>query len=110
MGAFPQTGQGTVEGRAINRHRFGIAARITALVVGVLAFCIAASPAGAKALTAKQIANQVLKLDPRKPSDINLFTSKFVNGADGLYPQGTAMHPVSGLRGPARDPATRWRR
>ena len=62
-----------------------------------LALCAAsANPAWAKALSAKQIANKVLRLDPRKPADINLFTSKYANGADGFYPQGSAMHPASG--------------
>ena len=81
----------------MNRHRFRITARITVLVVSVVALCaVAATPTLAKALTAKQIANKVLKLDPRKPSDINLFTSKYANGGDGFYPQGSAMHPASG--------------
>jgi hypothetical protein len=78
----------------MNRRGFGITARIGALALCVLALCIAATPASA-ALTAKQIANKVLKLDPRKPSKINLFTSTFSNSAQGLYPQGSAMHPSS---------------
>jgi hypothetical protein len=36
-----------------------------------------------------------MRIDPRMPSDINPFTSKFVNGANGLYPQGSAMQPSS---------------
>ncbi len=47
--------------------------------------------------SAEQIANKVLRLDPRKPSDIDLFTSKFKDGlAQGFYPKGRAMHPASG--------------
>ncbi len=55
----------------------GVAARITALAICVLTLCaVATTPGWAKALTAKQIANKVLKLDPRKPSDIDVFTSE----------------------------------
>jgi hypothetical protein len=36
-----------------------------------------------------------MRIDPRQPSDINIFTSKFSNGANGLYPQGSAMQPSS---------------
>ena len=75
----------------------GAAARITALALCALALCaVSANPAWSKALTAKQTANKVLRLDPRKPADIDLFTSKYANGADGFYPQGSAMHAASG--------------
>jgi hypothetical protein len=74
----------------------GIAASIAILVPSALALCVMAGPALGKSLTAKQIANKVLKLDPRKPSKINLFTSTFANAGQGFYPQGSAMHPASG--------------
>lgn len=82
----------------MKRRASGLAAAITAVVVGALVLCaVGVSTAGAKALTAKQIANKVLKLDPRKPSDINLFTSVYQpGGQQGFYPQGSAMNPASG--------------
>ncbi len=74
-----------------------VTTRVAALTACALAICVVATPASAKSLTAKQIANKVLKLDPRKPADINLFTSRYPDGlAQGLYPQGSAMHPASG--------------
>jgi hypothetical protein len=82
----------------MDRHRAsGIAGHIATLVICVLALTIGTAPAWAKSLTAKQIANKVLKLDPREPSKINLFTSKFEpGGAEGIYPRGSAMAPASG--------------
>jgi hypothetical protein len=75
----------------------GSVASIAILLVSALALCIAVAPASAKSLSAKQIANKVLKLSPRKPSDIDLFTSKFEpGGTEGIYPQGSAMAPASG--------------
>ena len=53
-------------------------------------------PGLGQALSAKQIANKVLRLDPRKPADVDLFTSKAANRAQGLYPAGSAMAPASG--------------
>jgi hypothetical protein len=46
--------------------------------------------------TATQLANRVLALAPRQPVDIDLFTSSWSNGAQGLYPQASAMVPASG--------------
>ena len=36
-----------------------------------------------------------LSLPQHKPCDVNLFTSKFVNGANGLYPEGSPMEPAT---------------
>jgi hypothetical protein len=82
----------------MDRHRApGPLAAITALAVCVLALCIAVTPAlAAKPLSAKQIANKVLRLDPRKPADIDLFTSTYEGGGPGLYPSGSTMQPASG--------------
>jgi hypothetical protein len=57
---------------------------------------LALAAPGAGAITSKQLANRVLKFDPRKPTNINLFTSVFEFGGQGIYPQGSAMHPASG--------------
>ena len=70
-------------------------ARIAVLATCALALLAVAVP-GASAITAKQLANKALRLDPRKPTNINLFTSKHANGSQGLYPQGSAMKPASG--------------
>jgi hypothetical protein len=79
------------------RSVHGLAAPITALVVCALALALAAAPAlASKKPSAKQVANKVLKLKPRKPADINLFGSRYVNGGVGLYPSGSAMTPASG--------------
>ena len=37
----------------------------------------------------------LLSLPQHKPCDVNLFTSKFVNGANGLYPEGSPMEPAT---------------
>lgn len=67
------------------------------LVVCVLATgLLALATPGAGAITAKQLANKVLKVEPRKPADIDLFTSEFSNGAQGAYPNGSEMKPASG--------------
>jgi hypothetical protein len=50
----------------------------------------------AGAITPQQLANQAMRIDPRKPSDINLFTSTFEGGSQGFYPTGSAMQPASG--------------
>jgi phosphate/sulfate permease len=64
----------------MNRRRaHGVAAPITALVVCALALALGAAPALASKPSAKQVANKVLKLDPRKPADIDLFTSIYAN-------------------------------
>jgi hypothetical protein len=79
----------------MNRQRTSVPAVRIALVVCVLilaALALTAPVAGA--ITPQQLANQALRIDPRKPTDINIFTSKHSNGANGLYPQGSApMHP-----------------
>jgi hypothetical protein len=64
-----------------------------AFVLSLAALMLVVPTAGA--ITPQQLANQAMRIDPRRPSDINLFTSKFVNGANGLYPQGGAMQPSS---------------
>ena len=72
-----------------------VAARIAVTVAVVVA--LGATPASAsRTPTAKSLANKVLKLDPRKPADIDLFTSNFFNGKLGAYPAGSPMHPASG--------------
>ena len=76
------------------RRRFAFAAPLVALAL-VIAFALAATPALASTPSGKSLANKVLKLDPRKPADIDLFTSK-LNGVGGAYPSGSAMHPASG--------------
>jgi hypothetical protein len=78
------------------RSADGFAAPITAVVVCALALCLAVAPALASKPSANQVANKVLKLAPKKPADINLFASKYPNGGQGFYPQGSAMHPASG--------------
>lgn len=50
----------------------------------------------ASAITPKQLANKVLRLDPRNPADVDLFTSKFQLGIQGFYPAGSSMSPASG--------------
>ena len=58
------------------RGRFALAAPLIALAM--LALAPGTSPAlAARTRNPRKIANKVLKLDPRKPADINLFTSKF---------------------------------
>ena len=79
----------------MKRHTLlGAAAPGTALVTVVLT-CALAVPE-VSAITSKQLANKVLKRDPRKPSDIDLFTSKFQFGVQGFYPAGSSMSPASG--------------
>ena len=79
----------------MKRHRVaGLATRSAVLVVCALWLALAAP--GASAITPTQLANQALRIDPRKPSDINLFTSRHSNGAQGFYPAGSAMTPASG--------------
>lgn len=72
-----------------------LAARLSVLACALSIAVLAFAPSTAGAITPQQLANQAMRIDPRKPSDINLFTSKFVNGANGLYPQGSAMQPSS---------------
>ena len=42
------------------------------------------------------LANRVLALAPNAPGSIDLFTSNWPNGANGLYPSGSAMAPAAG--------------
>ena len=77
------------------RRRSVLAAPLVALAL-VIALALGATPASASTPSAKTLANKVLKLDPRKPADINLFTSNFFNGKLGAYPGGSPMHPASG--------------
>jgi hypothetical protein len=49
-----------------------------------------------KGASATQLANFLLALPQRKPCDVNLFTSRFSNGAAGFYPEGSAMMPAAG--------------
>ena len=46
--------------------------------------------------TPEELANTGLALDTQQPGNVNLFSSVYVNGANGFYPQGTAMNPDSG--------------
>jgi len=46
--------------------------------------------------TTANLANRVLALAQRQPGDINIFASNYPNGAQGLYPQGSAMTPAAG--------------
>jgi hypothetical protein len=47
--------------------------------------------------TPQAVSNQALALDPRRPGNINLFTSIFnPGGVEGLYPTGSAMSPATG--------------
>ena len=61
----------------------------THLVADLNAYWVNSPPTG-------DLANQILARDPRTPSNIDLFTSIFVGGLDGLYPSGTAMAPAAG--------------
>lgn len=71
----------------------GVRTAVVVWVLNLTALAFGAPVAGA--VTSQQLANQALRIDPRQPSDINLFTSTFSNGANGLYPQGSAMQPSS---------------
>jgi hypothetical protein len=87
---LPRMGKGGM-GQSASTRRAHAAILACVLSLGGLAL---AAPV-AEAITSQQLANQAMRIDPRKPGDINLFTSKFVNGANGLYPSGSAMQPSS---------------
>jgi hypothetical protein len=76
---------------------------ICALVLGALA--LAAPRAGA--IAPKQLANKVLRFDPRKPADINLFTSVFEfdgQKAKSMVPDPTLRASFVGMRGTLLEP------
>ena len=64
---------------------FGVATRSAVLVACALSLALAAP--GASAITPTQLANQALRIDPRKPTDINLFTSLYANGRRASTPR-----------------------
>jgi hypothetical protein len=43
-----------------------------------------------------KLASFLLALPPRKPCDVNLFTSKYVTANNGFYPEGSSMQPAAG--------------
>jgi hypothetical protein len=59
------------------KREFRRSGPLIATLAIVFGFALGENPAttAARPLSAKQIANKVLKLDPRKPADIDLFTS-----------------------------------